>query len=243
MYNYLDYKFHIDYSKVDNTIFLSFDSIFDITQIAITEFFKTIGFDNLNMRNKYNSAWVITKTKLKINKLPFWGNDIKTKTYITNIKPVKTDIETVFYDLDGNVLIVIKDEMCVIDMELRKIRRLKDFLFDKEETTESLLTDNYELINQDNLELSDKVKVQFCDIDCTNHTNNVSYIRFIMNSLGKDFFNGNNILMADLQYMHESRIDEVLDIYKSDINNTIDVLLKRDNDNIFGIKLKYQKKS
>lgn len=243
MGNYLDYKFHIDYSKVDNTVFLSFDSIFDMQQIAITEFFKTIDFDNLTMKNKYNCAWVITKTKLKINKLPYWGNDIKTKTYITNIKPVKTDVETAIYDMDDNLLMVIKDEMCVIDLDLRKIRRLKDFSFTEQPLSESIFNDAYEAIDESNLELFDNVKVKFCDIDCTNHTNNVSYLRFIMNSLGKDFFNNVNIKMVDMHYKHESLIDEKLDIYKSDKNNIVDILIKRNDDPIFSIKIQYEFKS
>ena len=164
MYNYLDYKFHIDYSKVDNTVYLSFDSIFDITQIAITEFFKTIGFDNLTMKNKYDSAWVITKTKLKINKLPYWGENIKTKTYITNIKPVKADVETAFYDMNDNLIMVIKDEMCVIDLNIRKIRKLKDFSFDEQETKESIISESYEPIDTTDLELYDNIKVKFCDM-------------------------------------------------------------------------------
>lgn len=243
MYNYLDYKFHIDYSKVDNTVYLSFDSIFDITQIAITEFFKTIGFDNLTMKNKYDSAWVITKTKLKINKLPYWGENIKTKTYITNIKPVKADVETAFYDMNDNLIMVIKDEMCVIDLKLRKIRRLKDFSFDEQGTKESIISESYEPIDTTDLTLYDNIKVKFCDIDCTNHTNNVSYIRFIMNSLGKDFFNNVDILLVDMQYRRESLIDDKLDIYKSDIDNTLNMLIKKDDQDIFSIKIVYKNKS
>jgi len=234
------YDFHIDYSRVDNLARLSLDSIFDFTQIAITEYFKSINFDNLTMKNKYNYAWVISKTKLKINSIPMWGENIYSKIFISNIRPVKTDIETIFYDLDGNELIVIKDEMCIISLDSRKVVKLSEIGFDKIEVFNTVLDSPYESIDMTNLEKFDNIKVKYCDIDCTNHTNNVSYIRFIMNSLGIEFFNNYKIVNMDLRYLNESRINESLDIYKSNNNNTLDILIKREDTNIFSLKLTYK---
>lgn len=236
------YDFHIDYSRVDNLARLSLDSIFDFTQIAITEYFKSINFDNLTMKNKYNYAWVISKTKLKINSIPMWGENIYSKIFISNIRPVKTDIETIFYDLDGNELIVIKDEMCIISLDSRKVVKLSEIGFDKIEVFNTVLDSPYESIDMNNLVKYDNIKVKYCDIDCTNHTNNVSYIRFIMNSLGIEFFNNYKIVNMDLRYLNESRINESLDIYKSNNNNTLDILIKREDTNIFSLKLTYKLK-
>jgi medium-chain acyl-[acyl-carrier-protein] hydrolase len=236
------YDFHIDYSRVDNLARLSLDSIFDFTQIAITEYFKSINFDNLTMKNKYNYAWVISKTKLKINSIPMWGENVYSKIFISNIRPVKTDVETIFYDLDGNELIVIKDEMCIISLDSRKVVKLSEIGFDKIEVSNSVLDSPYESIDMTNLEKFDNIKVKYCDIDCTNHTNNVSYIRFIMNSLGIEFFNNYKIVNMDLRYLNESRINESLDIYKSNNNNTLDILIKREDTNIFSLKLTYKLK-
>ncbi len=236
------YNFHIDYSRVDNLAQLSLDSIFDFTQIAITEFFKSIGYDNLTMKKKYNYAWVITKTKLKINRIPSWGSDIYTKTYVSNIRPVKTDIETQFFDMEGNILMTIKDEMCIISLETRKIVKLSEVNFDRVEISNTMIDSPYENINMDNLVKFDSFKVKFCDIDCTNHTNNVSYIRFVMNSLGMQFLNNNDIISMDLRYLNESRIDELLDVYKNEYNDTLDILLKKDDINIFSMKIIYKTK-
>ncbi len=236
------YNFHIDYSRVDNLAKLGLDSIFDFTQIAITEFFKSIGYDNLTMKNKYNYAWVITKTKLNIKSIPSWGENIYAKTYISNIRPVKTDIETIFYDLNGNTLMVIKDEMCIISLETRKIVKLSEVGFDKLDISKSIIEEPYENINMDNLVKFDSFNVKFCDIDCTNHTNNVSYIRFVMNSLGMQFLNNNDIISMDLRYLNESRIDELLDVYKNSYDDTLDILIKKDDINIFSMKIIYKTK-
>ena len=234
------YDFYVDYSRVDNLARLSLDSIFQFTQIAVTEYFKSIGFDNRTMKIKYNYAWVFTKVKAIINSIPYWDSNIYAKCYVTNIKPVKADLETVFYDTNNNMLFAIKDEMCVIDLESRKIRKLSDFGFDKTEIHESIIDGSYEAIDTSNLVKYDSLKVKFCDIDVTNHVNNVSYIRFIMNSLGVEFLNNNDITSMDFKYHKESRINEELELYKNSYDNTLDILIKRNNDDIFSIKIKYK---
>ena len=234
------YDFYVDYSRVDNLARLSLDSIFQFTQIAVTEYFKSLGFDNRTMKIKYNYAWVFTKTKAIINSIPYWDSKIYARCYVTNIKPVKADIEVVFYDLNNNQLFAIKDEMCVIDLESRKIKKLSDFGFDKVNTFDSIIDGSYETIDSTNLVKYDSLKVKFCDIDCTNHTNNVSYIRFIMNSLGAEFLDSNDITSMDFKYHKESRINEELELFKNNYDNTLDILIKRNNDDIFSIKLKYK---
>ena len=234
------YDFYVDYSRVDNLARLSLDSIFQFTQIAVTEYFKTLGFDNRSMKIKYNYAWVFTKVKALINSIPYWDSNIYAKCYVTNIKPVKADLETVFYDSNDNLLFDIKDEMCVIDLESRKIRKLSDFSFDKTEIHESIIDGSYEAIDTSNLVKYDSLKVKFCDIDVTNHVNNVSYIRFIMNSLGTEFLNNNDITSMDFKYHKESRINEELELFKNSYDNTLDILIKRNNDDIFSIKIKYK---
>lgn len=234
------YDFYVDYSRVDNLARLSLDSIFQFTQIAVTEYFKSIGFDNRTMKIKYNSAWVFTKVKSIIKSIPSWDSKIYAKCYVTNIKPVKTNVEVVFFDSSDNILFAINDEMCVIDLESRKIKKLSDFGFDKANTFDSIIDSPFMSIDESNLVKFDSLKVKYCDIDCTNHVNNVSYIRFIMNSLGVEFLDNYDITAMDFKYHKESRINEELELYKKSYDNTLDILIKRNDDDIFSIKIKYK---
>ena len=234
------YDFYVDYSRVDNLARLSLDSIFQFTQIAVTEYFKSLGFDNRTMKIKYNYAWVFTKVKAIIKSIPYWDSNIYAKCYVTNIKPVKADLETVFYDSNDKELFCIKDEMCVIDLESRKIKKLSDFGFDKVNTFDSIINGSYEAIDESNLVKYDNLKVKFCDIDVTNHVNNVSYIRFIMNSLGVEFLDNYDITAMDFKYHKESRINEELELYKNSHDDILDILIKRNDDDIFSIKIKYK---
>jgi hypothetical protein len=61
-----------------------------------------------------------------------------------------------------------------------------------------------------------------------------------MNSLGMEFLNNNNITSMDFKYHKESRINEELELYKSICDNTLNILIKRNTDDVFSIKIEYK---
>lgn len=242
MIDIYNYNFRVDCSRVDNTAYLSLDSIFDFIQIAGTEFLGMNKYDNINMKKNYDSAWVITKAKVKINKLPYWCSEIKLKAYVVNIKIAKIDIEVCAYDDNDNLLFVAVDEYCPIDLKTRRIKRLRDIEFNDINVYDSLIGIGYNVIKFNNPILKDSLTVKFCDIDFTNHTNNVSYIRFIMNYLSRYFINNNDILNIDLHYLNESLLSDKLDIYENKDNNIINLLIKKVDIDVFSISLEYKNK-
>ena len=232
------YNCHIDASMVDNHAYLRMDGIFNILQTMLTEYLKQYKADNISIKNNFNAAWLITKVLVKINKMPLWGSNITVKSYVVQKKSAKIILETIAKDKADNILFVAHDEMCPINLEKRRILRLTDIEFDPI-LLESNYLDNFEIIATDNLELSDSFNVKYIDIDFTNHTNNVSYIRYIINDLGLDFFEKYNITKIDVRYLAESRINDKLSIYKNDNGNNVILLIKNDEKEVFLIKVDY----
>ena len=238
MSSFYFYNCHIDASMVDNHAYLRMDGIFNILQTMLTEYLKQYKADNISIKNNFNAAWLITKVLVKINKMPLWGANITVKSYVVQKKSAKIILETIAKDKDDNILFVAHDEMCPINLEKRRILRLTDIEFDPI-LLESNYLDNFEIIATDNLELSDSFNVKYINIDFTNHTNNVSYIRYIINDLGLDFFEKYNITKIDVRYLAESRINDKLSILKNDNGNDVTLLIKNDDKDVFLIKIDY----
>ncbi len=238
MSSFYFYNCHIDASMVDNHAYLRMDGIFNILQTMLTEYLKQYKADNISIKDNFNAAWLITKVLVKINKMPLWGTNITVKSYVVQKKSAKIILETIAKDKDENILFVAHDEMCPINLEKRRILRLTDIEFDPI-LLESNYLDNFEIIATDNLELSDSFNVKYIDIDFTNHTNNVSYIRYIINDLGLDFFEKYNITKIDVRYLAESRINDKLSILKNDNGNDVTLLIKNDDKDVFLIKIDY----
>ena len=238
--NKFDYNFHIDYSKVDNSACLGLDSVYDLFQISLTEFFKTINFDNFTMKEKFDSAWVIVRSNLHINRLPLWGENITSKSYFIKISPLKVDTESAYYDKDGKLLFVVCDELCAINLVKRRLIKLTDIGFKDFDVFDSLLQD-YGKCDTNDLNEVETIKVRYRDIDATNHTNNVSYIRYIINNLDKEFFDNNKIEDVNLHYIKESLLGDSLSLCNKVSDNNIDYALKKDGTTIFTMNIKYTK--
>lgn len=197
----------------DHNAKLSLPSFFDIVQVMATEFLSKYEFDNISVKRKYNCAWVISKALAKIFRMPNWDEKVICETYFIQISGVKVCIETKMITENNEVLAIAHDEFCVIDLEKRRICRLKDIHFEGFEVYDPYL--NYEFssidISMSSDESNNHVHVNYCDIDFSLHTNNVSYVRYIINDLGYNFIKENTIDLFEIHYLKESRIgDELL---------------------------------
>ena len=241
MSSFYFYNCHIDASMVDNNAYLRTDGIFNILQTMLTEYLKQYEVDNVSIKNKYNAAWLIAKAKVLIAKLPIWGSNINVKSYVSIAGPVKIILETIATDENDNIIFKAIDEMCPINLEKRRIIRLSDIGFEPK-ILESQFDDSFDMIDMNNLELVNNINVNYIDIDFTNHTNNVSYIRFIINELGLEFFNKYNITKIDVRYLKESRINDELKIYKKENEDNVVLLIKNEDINVFLVKIDYVNK-
>ncbi len=239
--DYYLYNCHIDASMVDNHANLRLDGLFNIKQTMITEYLKQFNVDNVMLKQNFNSAWLITKSVININKMPIWGDDIVIKSYVIEKRSAKIILETKAYDKLNNILFYAHDEMCPINLLTRRIIRLDDIKYNPIiiESNNELL---FELIETNDLNISSDILVKYTDIDFTNHTNNVSYIRFIINDLGLDFFEKYNISKINVRYLNESRINDKLTIYKHINDRNIVLLIKNNDTDIFSIKIDYIEK-
>ncbi len=242
MSSIFNYNYHVDSSRVDMDAMLGMDSIFSILELMVTEYLADNNSDNVTIRAKCNAAWVITKARVKIYGLAKWGEDLDVKSFLTNKRSAKIDLETVIRDKSGNILVVAKDEMAPINLETRRIVRLSDIGFDADVYPTNIDL-GYNKVDNSNMKLKEKLFVRFKDIDYTKHTNNVSYIRYIMNVLDIDFFTNNQVLNIDVHYLAESKLNDELDIYRrDDDSNNVSFLIKRDEQEIFFIHINYEKK-
>ena len=99
------------------------------------------------------------------------------------------------------------------------------------------LTDNF-LEN----DLVYKQKVFLTDIDYSRHTNNVSYVKFIINTLSSEFIDKYIIIDFEIHYINESKEGQILSIYKQEKEDSMEFFIKKDEREIVRANLIYNKK-
>ena len=237
-------KFFIGYSNCDRKVNLSVLNSLYLIQDMMTEYFGFLKSDNIILKSENNAIWVLAKTKVHFNKYPKWRDLIEGTVFTTGIKPIRVETEAQFKDKDNNVLFYANQETCVIDLTDRKIRKINtDNYPTGVQIKEGINKEKYLRLNTEFTE-ADKVyeqKIHSTDIDFSYHTNNVSYVKYILNSLNSDFIDSHKITDFEIHYINESKEGQKLSIYKKIKDNEIEFLIKEENREIARANLKYIK--
>ena len=237
-------KFFIGYSNCDRKVNLSVLNSLFLIQDMMTEYFGFLKSDNIILKSENNAIWVLAKTKVHFNKYPKWRDLIEGTVFTTGIKPIRVETEAQFKDKDNNVLFYANQETCVIDLTDRKIRKINTVNYPTGvQIKEGINKEKYLRLNTEFTE-ADKVyeqKIHSTDIDFSYHTNNVSYVKYILNSLNSDFIDSHKITDFEIHYINESKEGQKLSIYKKIKDNEIEFLIKEENKEIARANLKYIK--
>ena len=232
-------KFFIGYSNCDRKVNLSVLNSLYLIQDMMTEYFGFLKSDNIILKSENNAIWVLAKTKVHFNKYPKWRDLIEGTVFTTGIKPIRVETEAQFKDKDN-----ANQETCVIDLTDRKIRKINTVNYPTGvQIKEGINKEKYLRLNTEFTE-ADKVyeqKIHSTDIDFSYHTNNVSYVKYILNSLNSDFIDSHKITDFEIHYINESKEGQKLSIYKKIKDNEIEFLIKEENREIARANLKYIK--
>lgn len=248
----MKYKYNkersVGYSESDKNLRISLVGAMNLAQDMMTEYFHSYGCDNYDTKNNCNAAWVVTKAKAKFYKYPNWiDSSIKCESYTTVTKGVRICLETVITDINNNILFIVVHESCPIDLETRKVRKISSVYYpDDMEVEEAKLKEPFNRLkeNFDNVEFIYNQKVQPTDIDFSNHTNNVKYVKYIMNAFESDFWNDKIITDFEIHYISESRENDIISVYKSQIEEgIINIILKIEEKEIVKAQIIYKKQN
>ena len=171
---------------------------------------------------------------------------ITGRSYTTKIKPIRVEMETLFTDENNEYLFGAKQEICPIDIDTRKIRKIDTIEYPKDmETMPAFDTEPYSRLKDDFTEdeFVYDYKIYSPDIDFSRHTNNASYVRFIANVPTCDFLDKNQITDFEIHYINESVEGQILRIYKKDRENEMEFLIKEGDREIARAILKYKAKN
>lgn len=239
-------KYEVSYTELGQDTELGLTKSIELVQSLVTDYFASFGSDNKTVKEKDNALWVLSKTKVHFEKFPEWRDFIYGKSYTTKIKPIRVEMETIFRNEKDEYLFGAKQEICPIDVNTRKIRKVSTIHYPKDmETKEAVDTEAYSRLIEkfDEEDFVYEQKIYSSDIDFSRHTNNAVYVRLIANVLSCDFLDKNQITDFEIHYINESVEGQVLRIYKKERKQEIEFLIKENDREISRAILKYKDKN
>lgn len=207
----------VSYSEVDSFYKLRLDYIFSHFQNIADLHSKEKGTDGEALLQKSNVFWVLTKMKLKILELPKSGDDLIVETWPLKAKGVRFDRDFKMSNND-KLLVMGSSEWCTLDYTTQKLRRVDsvayphDMPFREDRSGAGDMLRTKETVND--TDLHHTYRSSFVDIDTNKHTNNVAYLRMILNCFTPDEFEALTIDEFQINFLSQTFYGDEIKIYK-----------------------------
>ncbi|MBO4572273.1 MAG: hypothetical protein J5762_00685 [Clostridia bacterium] len=229
-------------SLTDFTGGLSVIGAAQIVEDAVCDFFHSFGFDNPALRKNHNSIWVFTKNRIDFENTAEWGELVTAECRISKQTAATVWVDTRLVKEDGKtVAFYARTEICAIDLEKQAIKRLSSVGFPQFDVKEDYDKRSFTRFSADNSEKVRSFKVLPSSIDYSDHTNNVEYIRFAIDSLSCGEISDRGVAAVEAHYLKQTREGDILDIACSRVGNEVVFDMTGGNIKVAACRLTFKK--
>lgn len=191
-----------------------------------------LGVDDRSILEKDNALWVISKTKMKINKLPIWDDEVTVRTWPMGAEGVRCN-RCYQIKKGDEVLINAISEWVIIDATSRTLRKVETTSYpnDIDWIQEKSIEERFRRFKDDftDEDLAYKRLVRSGDIDVTHHTNNVTYITMLLDTFSVKELESKQWEDVEVSYLNESFEGETLSIYRKEREDGYYFSIKKDD--------------
>ena len=223
-----DYK--IASTQIDHNASLGILQVLGLNQDNFCEYFKVLGCDGLTMIPIAKCFFVTTKSKFKILKQPHWLDIVRVTSSIAKRSTARIECDCSIVDSEGNLCAYGKQELCAMDSENRHLRMVDSTLFPSDIVPANSNDIEFSKLSFEQGKNHLVVPVKFSNIDFFGHTNNIEYLKIMLDILPADLVNKITITGCEIHYLRESKMGDYLDIYYTILDDKIQFIAYKDNE-------------
>ncbi len=218
-------------STIDSATNLSVIGHFQAVEDAVTELMGELKIDGITTQKLYHAIWVFAKNRLKLIKLLHWGEAFTVESFISSTSRVRLNVETEIRNAAGELCAYSGVELCAIDCDTGRIRKVSTVGVEESMAEGASGREiKFAKYSLDDLRAVDSVKVRSTNIDFCHHTNNVEYIRFLMNTYSVREMEEKQFKEIEICYAKQSFENDELQIYKRSDEGKDILVIKKDDD-------------
>jgi len=208
--------YHIDLRDVDFTKKLKLSTLFSYFQDIASLASEALGFGIETLEEKFGVAWILTRIRVEITRIPEWDEEIVIETWPLEAGRVEFDRDYLVKDIHGNTIIKAISKWIIMGRNDRKIKR-SDFIgihYPEIITKRAITGRMRKLKDFGHLEAVYNKVIGYSDIDFNGHLNNSKYVDYIMDCFHVDDHNNYAISAIDLHFNHEALPGDTITLNK-----------------------------
>lgn len=220
-------------SATDSLANLSIIGIFQTVEDAVTELFGNIKIDNITMKKKSNAIWVFIKSRIRKLKDIAWNEGFETTCFISSVTKATVSVDIAIRNTSKELCAYSRVELCALDLQTGRIRKISTLGIDDEIITENPESDiAFTRFNDGELQEKGQVQVKYTGIDLSRHTNNIEYVRFMLNTYSVSELEKYPIREIEVIFVNQSFENDVLSILKRSFEGKDIFAIQRDDKTI-----------
>ena len=193
-------------------------NLFQLTAAAHSE----LGGLSFSDMQEFNQAWVLSKMRVEVIRLPKWKETVTVKTWIKSLENSRS-IRCLEMYLGEEKIVSCETFWAVFNTKTRRPETLAlpHDHFEKY-TDKSALVIPFSKINiQQEFEFVTTRKVFLSDIDIVNHANSMKYLEWCLDCVDTDLLLKQNLKSFEMNYLKETSLNQTVEIEKHENIYTI----------------------
>lgn len=203
-------------SMCDGATKLSVLALFQLEQDAVTELMGELCIDGITAMREYDAMWVFVKNTLRVFRRPDWREEYELRCFVSGHSSAKLLIDTELWSpAAGEPLAHARLELCALDLKTGRIRKAATVGVSDDIPCEEPLPDlSFTRFTKDAPAPLETVKVRSTNLDYCSHTNNIEYLRYILNTYRAEQFMAHEIEQVEIHYGNQTFEDDEIEIAK-----------------------------
>ena len=237
MQNYFEKQHTVNYTEADGRFGLRLDHILSTFQTLTFFHSAEMEVDAPTLAQRCGAFWVLTRMKYEIRRLPTMGETLTMTTWPTTVSPFRFLRDYSFRDATGACVIAGTSEWCTLDIETRTLRKSSTIAYPydmphREERSGCAPFSKVRVALSDG-DYHHTHTVRLGDLDSNGHTNNVMYMRMVLDAFTPEEFYSLSIRAVEIEYTTQSYFGDGIAIYKKRVDEGIYLEGRRDGKKIF----------
>lgn len=209
-------QLQVNSCRIDVTAHMGITDAMGLIQDMISEQTGRMGIDDFSIKNKSGAFWVMNKVRLKLFKMPCWKDTVKLTSCMIQPTGVQCRWDFLAADEQGTPFWTGRTELCLLDFETHRIRRVNSTCFPLDLDfceANTMKFDKFKPTTESGEYMYSKV-IRATDLDIVCHTNNVQYNTFALDTFTADELKAMEITDYQIDFVSESHEGDRIDLYR-----------------------------
>lgn len=220
--------------------YLKYTELCNILQMTAAAHSEVGGISFTDMQ-EYNQAWVLSRMRVEVSKLPQWRDVVTVKTWINSLENSRSVRALEMY-VNGKKIVGSETFWAVFNTEIRRPEALalpyEHFeLFPNNKATKE--TFSKISLNHDKEMVFEKT-VRLSDLDIVNHANNVKYLEWCLDLVDETKILNQEIESFEMNFMKELSLKDEVVIHENSEQNTTVFSISKEDKSCFALQLNWK---